>query len=304
MKGFTYRSITIVTVILLIALASSYILSNLRVDGYTIDEVMSAYEAGQFRVIRTNSTNLLMSSDGTYVSAVGDGLYRLSDGMFFEQFDNAFFSPNGQYLVQAKDGIYRLSDLQKIVPVKQEKIIIANGEHAVFTGDIIFSMNGEYVSISGAGRYREDAESLSTEGYGVYRLSDGQQIVKSDSYSIYFSPDSFYASTDEGIFQLSDGQKLFEQHHFSPDSQYIYSINTGMMRLSDGEKLFDVSGEVYFTPDMAYVIISEDGVYRLSDGERLYNIEPIQMFSHPIFSSNLEYMAIRVDDGDNPFGGY
>jgi hypothetical protein len=266
--------------------AASHTQANQISNEYTIDEVIAAYEAGQFRVIYTRGEWLAVSPDGAYIRAVGDGIYRVSDGMLFEQFDGGPFSPDGVYVIENYDGVYRLSD----------KVEIVDTPNAA-TSEMVFSDNGAYVAVG------ED---------GVYRLSDGQQIVDTVSSRIEFSPDSSLVATSDGIFRLNDGQKLldmnsdYHQPTFSPDGAYAWS--DGVYRLSDGKRLFDVisSHGVSFTPDMNYAVILEDGVYRLSDGQRLYtlNEQLPYMSGPPSYSRNGEYMAIadmgvyRIPNGE------
>jgi hypothetical protein len=243
-------------------------------DGSAIGDLLAAYEAGQFRTIYTRNTSPIASPDGAYI--LSDGLYRVSDGRFFEQFDNAYFSPDGRYLVQRREGVYRIHDFLQVVPIRSERIVIANGEHVVITGNVEFSDNGEYVAITGAGRYREESDSPSADGYGVFRLSDGRQVVESDSLVINFSPDSAYAATQEGIFRLSGGEKLFQIT--SP---------------------FGVT-HPQFSPDSAFVYAAYDGVFRISDGQRLYPLDHDPVYGHPpIFSANGQYVAIP-DEGQPP----
>lgn len=294
-------------IIFILSLAAGLFGSNLEMSAqnrascsYTVDKVMTAYEAGQFRVIRTRGTSHKIHPHGTHILAHDDGLYRLSDGAFFDQFTSGFFSPDGQYLAVTGEGIYRLSDLQLVVPARWERIFIANGEGIIGTGSIAFSPNGEYASITGASSYRKEAESQSTEGYGVFRLSDGQQMIESDSYVIYFSADSLYASTWDGVFRLSDGQKLYTTDHyvapFSPDGAYA-STRDGVLRLSDGVIVFNPGDSVYFTPDMAYAVAPFDGVFRVSDGQRLYPLNHAVPYAQaPLFSVNSQYVAIP-DEG-------
>lgn len=251
---------------------------------FTLDDILTAYEAGQFRVIHTRANSLAVSSsDGRYISARGDGIYRVADGAYFDYFDAASFSPDGQYVIQNYDGIYRLSDRVKVVDAPNNA-----------TSQIRFSDNGAYVSVAEV---------------GVYRLSDGQQIVVTDNSAI-FSADSSMVAVTGGVFRLSDGQKLLETGgsapaHFSLDDAYVWS--DAVYRLSDGQRLFDVNSPhgVWFTPDMTYAVIPENGVYRLRDGERLYALDQYipYLAGFPILSANSEYMAIhymgvyRIRDG-------
>jgi hypothetical protein len=306
-KNKLRSAILILAALVILAWASLNRQSGQVSDGSAIDDLLAAYEAGQFRVILTGNTPPIASPDGAYI--LSDGLYRVSDGRFFEQFDNAYFSPDGRYLVQRRDGVYRIHDLLQVVPIRSERIMIANGEHVVITGNVGFSDNGEYVTITGAGRYREESDSPSADGYGVFRLSDGKQIVESDSLVISFSSDSAYAATQEGIFRLSDGEKLFQitspsggiaHPQFSPDSAFVYAAYAGVFRLSDGVKVLETDDEIYFTPDMMYVVATSEGVFRISDWQRLYplNHDPVYAYP-PVFSANGQYVAIP-DEGQPP----
>jgi hypothetical protein len=111
--------------------ASGHTLANQFSRGYTIDEVIAAYEAGQFRVIYTRGEWLAVSPDGAYIHAQGDSVYRVGDGMVFEQFDRGLFSPDGMYVVENYDGVYRLSDGVEIVDTTYAA-----------TSEVVFSDNG------------------------------------------------------------------------------------------------------------------------------------------------------------------
>jgi len=280
-------------------------------DGYSIAEVMTAYEMGQFRVINTHSTNLYTSPDGSYIAASGDGLYRVSDGLYFPQYDTAIFSPNSLYVVQENDGVYRLSDGQQLFEI---------GALPRFT------LNGEYLAAEDYGIFRlSDGEKLfdindidaNTDGYvysfyshfspngnfvvidedGVYRLSDRQKLFDVDAEGLYvtFSPTEQYAgSGGDGIYRLSDGQKLFNINSysgFSPNENYAVVAQDGIYSLPDGQKLFDIRGSITtFSPDENYVAIYEDGVYHITTQTRLFNAP-----SSAIFSPDGSYVAIAED---------
>lgn len=266
-----YRFAIFLATVFLLSLIPQYNIQLAQENmGYTLAEVIAAYEAGQFRIIYTPSDTLTSNSDGTFVYAHGIGIYRVRDGQYFEQFNSATFNPYSAYVVQYTDGVYRLSDLQQVVP-------IASDNHGV----VGFSLSGEFVSISGE---------------GVYRLSDGEQIIENDSLDINFSPDSVYIATSEGVYRLSDGARLFDldghQPWFSRDSVYVYALRDGLYRVFDGERLLDIPSSVSFTYDMRYVVVYGDGVYRLSDMQRMFGITGN---SWPIFSPDRTYMAINGD---------
>lgn len=316
-NSLIFWAFLLATIVTLVYLGSQNIQFQSK-SAYTADEVMTAYENGQFRVIHTQNTNMAWTPNFEYVSVLRDGTYRISDGALISEIsgNTAFvFSPDGQYLVRQGDGIYSLPNFQKIVPARAEGISIANGEHIVVTGEITFSRNSQYVAIMGAGWYREEAESQSTEGYGVFRLSDGVQVVESDSFSIRFSANSEYASTQDGVFRLSDGEQLFEGDYtvFSPDTQYVYIYPHGVFRLHDSVQIIETAQpdnrysapvEATFSPDSDYFLSANDGVYRLSDGELLYPLSYTPAYgSPPYFINNSQYLVIpdgvyRIDDGE------
>jgi WD40 repeat protein len=250
-------------------------------DGYSFEEVIAAYEAGQFRVIHTRSVSLHASSDGSHVAASYDGVYRLSDGTVFPQYDKATFSPDSLYVAQENDGVYRLSD-----------------GHKMF-------------AIGALPRFTPDGAYLAAEGYGVFRLRDGQKLFEIDDsdaysdgyvYSFYshFSPNGNYVVIDkDGVYRLSDRQKLFEVASeglnvtFSPDERYVASAGDGVYRLSDGQKLFDIQSYASFDLNSAYVAVYGDAVYRLSDGQKIFATGTDGIW--PEVSFNRQYMAIAYD---------
>lgn len=255
-------------------------------DGYTLEEVLAAYEAGQFRTIYTKGQSISTSQNGTYIYAATDGIYRVSDGRYLRGFDY-YISPDERYGVINYDGIYRLSDEAEIVDTT-------------------------YVSVSKI-KFSDDSQYASIERYGVYRLSDGQWIIDTLSREIHFSSDSQWVSTDEGIYRLSDGQLVIEMDGpalFSLDG--TYAVGDAVFRLSDGQWLFAISGSPYdvtFTPDMNYAVIVNDGIYRLSDGQKIYTFSEIidPYMVEPAYSLNSDYVAIRemgvyhIPDGEKLF---
>ncbi|MEM9952294.1 MAG: WD40 repeat domain-containing protein [Chloroflexota bacterium] len=272
-------------------------------------DILTAYGNGQFRVIQTASTYMIWSDNHEYVSVQNDGTYRISDGVRLSDV-NGYFSNTEQYIFRQNDGIYRLPDFERIVDAPAEMISIADGEHRFATGEIRFSPNDEYVAITGAGPYREEATTQSAEDYGIYRLSDGQQVIASDSLNMVFSSDSNYAIVQEGVYRLSDGSRLFEEGYtFSPDSQFIYARD-GVYRLSNGERVLavvsDVENSSYaiqhatFSPNSDYVLFSSDGLYRLSDGLRMDTLAYNPVYTQPpYFIADGEYLVIPSDDGLN-----
>jgi WD40 repeat protein len=272
-----------------------------KADGYSIEDVMALYRAGQFRFIHTQGTSFRVSPDGNYVHAYRDGLYRVSDGKVFKDYSSSviFFDPTGNYAWELRKGIFRLSDQQRIIeaPFVEEGV----EERVVVAGRVEFSSTGEYAAIT---------------GQGIYKLSDGQKIISSDARYMRFSPDNAYVATSNGeVFRLSDTQKILELRRgdqplwgeFSPDSAYVWA--GAVYRLSDQARLFDVDSPhgVFFTRDMQYAVILQNGVYRLSDGARIYSLDTtVPEFSVSIFSTNGEYMIIpdgvyRVEDGEKLF---
>jgi WD40 repeat protein len=245
---------------------------------YTISEVIAAYEAGQFRVIQTRSVWMHSSPDGSHVAASSDGVYRISDGAFFPQYDKAIFSPDGLYVAQQDDGVYRISD-----------------NHKLF-------------EIGALPRFTDDSEYLAAEGYGVFRLSDGYKLFDiddSDAYSdgyvysffSHFSPYGNYVVVDkDGVYRLSDQHKLFDIETegltvtFSSNEQYVASMGDGVYRLNDGQKLFNFIGAT-FSPNGEYVVNS--GVmYRLSDGAKV--LEIADNFNW-MLSADGAYIAVATD---------
>lgn len=308
---FGSQKLLLITSILIvvIAMSTTFIYPLVQTPAqsvYTTDEVMTAYENGQFRVIHTRNRNMAWSPDFNYVSVLQDGTYRASDGALLSDIygNTAFvFSPDEQYLASRGNGIYRLPDFQQVVPARAEGILIANGEHRVTTGDITFSSNSDYVSITGAGWYREEALSQSTEGYGVFRLSDGAQIIESDSFNITFSPNGDYASVQEGIFRLSDGSQLFEGGCtiFSPNGEFVYRYPDGVYRLNDGVQIiateddneFPCQSEAVFSPDSQYFLLSNEGVYEVASGQKLYAINYHWVYGHlSYFTDNNQYLIV------------
>ncbi len=266
--------------------------------GYTTDEVIAAYEAGQFRVIPTRSERISLSPGGTFIRALDDGIYRISDGTYLGRLDTPLFSRNDTYVYDEGNGIYRTSDFQLVVPVRRERI-----SPGFLTGYIRFSQDEQYVAIDGAGRLRAQAESQSTEGYGVFRLSDGVQLIESDSQTIHFSPSSQYAATEEGIFLLEDGSLIWRNvlnrrntATFSQDSVFANTYY-GIIRLADRRLI--TTGyypyEAWFSPDGQYVVDPMTGVYRLNDGQRQYELrhDSIDYVMPPRFTSDGRYVAFH-----------
>lgn len=268
--------------------------ANLSISAYTIDDVLSFYESGNFSAIETNSTIMLSSRDGRYVLA--GGLYRVSDGMFWEQFDNAYFSSDGQYLLQISEGVYQVYNQQLVVPIQYEKL---SNENGTVIGNAEFTNDSQYVAISGAGIYREQAINQSTDGYGIFRLSDGQRVIASDSLFIELSTNSAYASTDDGIYSLNSGERLFDMEGisgFSPNSLFVYNNIIGVMRISDGSQVVPpVNAHIVFSPDVTSVLIPELGMYRLDDGQLLFALDHESVFGRPpTFTYDGNYVAIDI----------
>jgi len=189
--------------------------------------------------------------------------------------------------------------MQRIIPVPSERIVVANGDHAIQTGEVVFSDDGKYAGIEGAGHYRDEAELHSNEGYGIFRLSDGQQIITSDSLFIEFSPNSEYVSTQEGVFRLSDGEQLVhtDKHIspiFSPDSQYSYDYENGITHLSDQQRVFPpTDGWLVFSPDMQFIVIPETGVFRTRDWQLQFELNYDSVYlKPPRFSSDHKHLII------------
>ncbi len=255
-------------------------------EGYTVAELIAAYEAGQFRILHTRSVWLHASPDGSYVSASSDGVYRISDGAFFKKHSSATFSPDSQYVAVEYDGVYRLSDWQKMFDIG---------------GLPKFSANSQYAAV---------------EGYGVFRLRDGKKLFHIDDsdaytpdgyyYSFYthFSPDgSFVAIDKDGVYRLSDQHKLFNITSealcvtFSHDSTYVALFNDGVYALDSGRKMFDISenasycGFSSFSKDDNYFIVSGDAIYQMNSGQKLFDIDG----GLPTYSPDGEYIAISYD---------
>lgn len=264
---------------------------------FTLSAVISAYELGQYAALQTGSDEHILSPDAAYVLAVGDALYSLKDDTVFTDLDTGLFSPDGRHLAIRGEGIYRVADGELIVPARAESIRFGDG--AWGTGEIKFSPDGTFVAISGAGLYRTYADTSSTEGYGVFRLSDGQQIIATDSFSIEFSMDSVYVSTHEGVFRLSDVERIVATEdytaEFSADGLYAFTRN-GLFHLSDHVFLEAIFGEVVLTPDRQYAIVPFEGTFRLPDGERLYTLRHNSVYAHPPHvSSDSQYVIIPHD---------
>ncbi len=239
----------------IISLLSLIILTNThsvqKDREYTIVEVMEAYQAGQFRIIPTNSSFHVISPNSEYILAYDDGVYRVSDGKYYAQLDVAEFSSDGNYAAQIGQGIFHLETEQWIL----------NSE-----ATLVFSDNSEYVGVA------ED---------GIYRLSDGhaQKLLETDSSEIDFSPNSAFVATLDGVYHLADGHKLLDTNgllpRFSPDSAYAWTRADGLFRVDDGEKLLDIYPyyDVSFAPNMLYVVIIGDGVYHLDTGELVFSMD-------------------------------
>jgi hypothetical protein len=251
--------------------------SSPRENSYTLDEVLELYENGRFRIIQTYGSSLQVSANGQYVYSSHDGIYRVSDGMLFRQFDNAIFSPNSEYVFQVGQGVYRLAD----------------GSPVLNTSSFVyFSPDGEYAGVS------EE---------GVYHLDTGQKVIDTNSPHIYFDPSSSFTATLDGVFRLNDGQPVLATSRyyarFSPDSAYAV-LRDGVYRLADGEKLFNHFVEVFFTPDMHYLLNPGDCVYNLNNMERLFDLPQINPpYTLPTYSPDGRYFALegnglfRIDGG-------
>ena len=268
--------------------------AKLSTNVYTIDDVLAFYESGNFYAIETNSTYMFSTRDGRYVLA--GGLYRVSDGIFWDQFDNAYFSPDGQYLLQISDGVYRVDNQELVVSIQYEQL---SNESGTVIGNAQFTNDSQYVAISGAGIYREQATNQSTDGYGVFRLSDSQRVIASDSLFIELSANSAYASTEEGIYSLNSGERLFDTDGiagFSPNSQFVYGNTIGVIRISDGSQIASpVNANIVFSPDSMLVLIPELGMYRLDDGELLFALDHESVFGRtPVFTYDGNYFAIDI----------
>lgn len=263
---------------------------------YTADEVMSAYEAGQFSTLLTGSNRHIIVQDGEYLLSYSGAIYQLCSQGYVAEIGrgNLDPSPDGEY-VASSNGVYRVDDGEPIIPYILESFLIP--DHIAHTGYITYSPDSQYVGIGGAGRYRAYAPDTDTNHYGVYRLSDGEQIVQSDSYGMSFDGQSDYVSTDEGIYRLRDGVLISDTPAvISPDSQYVYRRGDGVYQIESGVQVIDGSGDRgYFAPDEEHIIIEDDGIYRLDDRQRLVAV-PYRLtdLSRPFYSPDNSYVLLSV----------
>lgn len=263
MKRLKYVFLGLVIVVVFALSGQFFIYDGLSAqsdEGYTISEVMAAYDAGQFRVIHTKSVWLHTSPDGSYVAATSDGVYRISDSAYFPHYERAIFSPDSLYVAEEGDGVYRLTD-----------------GHKMF-------------AIGALPRFSADSQYVAADGYGLFRLSDGEKLYHIDDsdkysedgtvytfYSHFSSAGNYVVIDKDGVYDLANQRKIFDIEHeglvvrFSSDEQYAISADDGVYRLIDGEKLFDIEGFGSFSPNNTY-IVSWKAVHRLSDGAKVLDI--------------------------------
>jgi hypothetical protein len=236
---------------------------------------MQSYDQGQIRPIVTSGFGFVeVSADGKFIYALGDGIYRVSDGervlTVSSDVTPIEFSPDGKHFLQMGVGVGRLDDMVIVYPT---------------VNFVQFSSDGSYIAV--------DTE-------GVYRLSDSsrvEHIAVSTSYR--FLGDSPFVAVVRGeIYHLTAPANTFivpdkpegVWPHISPNGQYAWARNANLIHIASGQALSPTGNNyVQFTPNERWAIISGHGIFDLSTNSDIPSIE---------FTSSTDLLVI------SPLGKY
>jgi WD40 repeat protein len=225
----------------------------------SLDFVMQSYDQGQIRPIVTSGLGFVeVSADGKFIYALGDGIYRVSDGervlTVSSDVASIEFSPDGKHFLQVNVGVGRLDDMVIVYPT---------------VNSVQFSSDGSYIAV--------DTE-------GVYRLSDSsrvEHIAVSTSYR--FLGDSPFVAVVRGeIYHLTAPENTFivpdkpegVWPHISPNGQYAWARNANLIHIASGQILSPTGNNyVQFTPNERWAIVRGYGIFDLSTNSNTPSIE-------------------------------